>query len=672
MALHLAFAFDLERAAALASRQRPRLRQQRLVGLGGHVDAAGRRVRLHAAGGVHGVAEQAVPRVDGADDAGHHRPDVEAHPNAHRALLWVLAVHGHRRGSGDSIEGEPGDPQRVVGLRLGQPRRAHVRVSYGLDLEEAVDLGQLVELGVQAVQHVHDFLGRHLLGHAGKPHDVAEEDGHRVVRLGLHLLPLAQRLGHLGRQDVVQQRLLGLGARPAREHALGLLHLADALLDLLQRRPAMRVLQPALLHEVQQRLRHSEAVPAEAPLAVARRELRPQVLLAHGPHDVAQRRPPLDELIIWVPADPDFVHGDAQGVDVRFLRAARAFLEELRGHPQRGAPGQRAARRLEEGQPEVADLRGERGVDEDVLGLEVAVDEGRLRLVQVAQALDDVQDDPEQQLHVHRVLPVDHGVQGAVLHLLHDDPRRLPLAAEHCAQRLDDVGVPHPHHHLELLPHVVVDRHHHGLLHRAGGVEGARHGLRPCHLLGLRRDDLVQGDLREAEAADAALPDAVVAVVLLFEDDRGEGARAALFDPGERRDGHALAVRHGDGGGLRGPGSGQALPHPREGGVVCCAHGAARGAGARARRAVRGSLQQFRRPAQLPIPGPWEFGALHSDLGPPPHGQEDVALGPGAQDGRGVVEHDLALVDHPGLDGGPPPPNLDDRDGNHAHEEQDH
>eukprot|EP00960_Hanusia_phi_P072642 767838-Hanusia_phi.AAC.9 len=109
---------------------------------------------------------------------------------------------------------------------------------------------------------------------------------------------------------------------------------------------------------------------------------------------------------------------DAEGVNVG-LRRVGPSSEQLGGHPQGSAAGSQLLLLAE---AEVGDLGSELGVDEDVLGLEVAMDDQRVRGVEEAHALSDVAEDGEDHLAVyHHGLVVQQVIQGAVIHALHDE-----------------------------------------------------------------------------------------------------------------------------------------------------------------------------------------------------------------------------------------------------------
>jgi hypothetical protein len=105
---------------------------------------------------------------------------------------------------------------------LGHAGHDHVRVADGLDLLEAVAVGQGVEAREQLVEHRDQGLGRGPGRQRSEPDDVGEQDGHRLEAIDDHAFALLEPGGDRRRQHVEQQAL--------RRHLLGL-ELAGAIAD---------------------------------------------------------------------------------------------------------------------------------------------------------------------------------------------------------------------------------------------------------------------------------------------------------------------------------------------------------------------------------------------------------------------------------------------------------
>ncbi|BAS83088.1 Os03g0228901, partial [Oryza sativa Japonica Group] len=139
-----------------------------------------------------------------------------------------------------------------------------------------------------------------------------------------------------------------------------------------------------------------------------------------------------------------------------------------RGHAL-GATGIAAE---ELGEAEVGDVRLELGVEEDVVGLDVAVqDRRRAVVVQVAEALGGLHGDlvPRRPLQVAALLAVEHLAEAAVRHVLVHQQVRLPVGGE--PEQAHDVSVPDAPQRLYLRREAVV------VVRRAG----APHGREPLH-----------------------------------------------------------------------------------------------------------------------------------------------------------------------------------------------
>ena len=84
-----------------------------------------------------------------------------------------------------------------------------------LELEDAVLIGEGVELGVEAVEHVRHFGGAHLGADLCETHDVGEVDRHHVFLLRLHLFPLCRQRRSMARQDHIRTFIQVYGSRSA-------------------------------------------------------------------------------------------------------------------------------------------------------------------------------------------------------------------------------------------------------------------------------------------------------------------------------------------------------------------------------------------------------------------------------------------------------------------------
>mmetsp|Transcript_18112 Transcript_18112/g.46378 ORF Transcript_18112/g.46378 Transcript_18112/m.46378 type:complete len:302 (-) Transcript_18112:174-1079(-) len=221
-----------------------RLEHENLGGLFAAVDLVFHRVALHARGSVHGVAKQTVPRVEVPHHAGDHGAGVEPRADLHVAGVRIFLVDEHAVGGAHRVKSEARHARGVVVLRLREPADAHVCVADGLDLEEAVLSGDVVQLLVQPVQHRHHLGRAHGRRYVREANDVAEEDRHRLEVLRLDLPPLAERLSHVRGQHLVQQAL-ALSQRLAQrfDGRLGL-YLPHVGRDLSQSRALARVLVP--------------------------------------------------------------------------------------------------------------------------------------------------------------------------------------------------------------------------------------------------------------------------------------------------------------------------------------------------------------------------------------------------------------------------------------------
>ena len=96
----------------------------------------------------------------------------------------------------------------MVGSRIGHARRDHVRVADGLDLLEAVALGERVELAEQSIEQPDDLGRRQSVRAWREVDDVGEQHRGRLELIGDRLGRVLQPLGDRAREDV-QQQVLG-------------------------------------------------------------------------------------------------------------------------------------------------------------------------------------------------------------------------------------------------------------------------------------------------------------------------------------------------------------------------------------------------------------------------------------------------------------------------------
>ena len=150
------------------------------------------------------VAPQVVQEALAADDAGDDRPGVDADPE-HEVEVADGTV-GAR--GGDHVEREQGQDAGVVGPRVGDARRDHVGVADGLDLLEAVALGERVELAEQSIEQPDDLGRRQPVRSRREVDDVREQHRRRRELVGDRLRRVLQPLGDRAREDV-QQQVLG-------------------------------------------------------------------------------------------------------------------------------------------------------------------------------------------------------------------------------------------------------------------------------------------------------------------------------------------------------------------------------------------------------------------------------------------------------------------------------
>ena len=111
-------------------------------------------------------------------------------------------------------EGEVRDVRGVaVPGRVGvaQPADDHVRVADGLDLLEAVGVGEPIAQREDVVQQGDDLVGLEARRELGEPGHVGEQDGHVVEAVRDRDLAGAEPLGDRGGQDAQEQALVLAG-----------------------------------------------------------------------------------------------------------------------------------------------------------------------------------------------------------------------------------------------------------------------------------------------------------------------------------------------------------------------------------------------------------------------------------------------------------------------------
>eukprot|EP00960_Hanusia_phi_P059907 764324-Hanusia_phi.AAC.1 len=222
-----------------------------------------------------------------------------------------------------------------------------------------------------------------------------------------------------------------------------LLHLQQPRLHLPHPRPPARGLLPAL--------RHEDQVVLRAARRRARRDGEPTALEADHRGELGRfHLPP------WALASQQLPHDDGEAVNVAAL-VELLTSQHLRRHPP-GRPRPVVRGRdmpscaLEPGQTEVAHLDGVVGGDEEVVRLEVAVNDGRLSVVQVQQASSGLVHDPDLERPSQPLLP-QHVVQRALGQEFCQDGEVGRDSAR--PDELDHVDMPHPCHDVDLRPELL-------------------------------------------------------------------------------------------------------------------------------------------------------------------------------------------------------------------------
>ena len=360
------------------------------IGLLRQVDAQRLGAALHARGGVDGVPEETIPRVQVAYDRTQDGARVYPDANFEAPLPGVLRVEGHNGDGGHDLLRELQDLCRVVLLRRFQVPDAEVRVTDGFDLKEAVLGRQGVHCRKEPVHHGHDLLGRQTRRELGIAHNVGEKNGHALKVFRLHPLPRLQLLRHARGHHAVEQVLV-LVLRSRFLHLLGQ-NGFQARGNRLKGRPVVRVGLPTLFDEAHQRVR---AVPSGPLHRSDVRALPRGVRLFYGGgavlDDFAHARQKVCDVVsaligfhrgrvCTTRADAvlegplsrhDLPDRDGEGVHVRSFRLVGRVVQALGGHVFRSAPEGHCAQLPRK--PEVAYLAVVVVIHEDVRGLDVAV-----------------------------------------------------------------------------------------------------------------------------------------------------------------------------------------------------------------------------------------------------------------------------------------------------------
>jgi len=92
-------------------------------------------------------------------------------------------------------------------LRPGQSARAHVRITYGLDLLEAMPHADGIEQAETSIDLAHQSLCVHLLAQSCEVGEIGEEDGYALHLASLGAAMLLEFLGDGSRKDVVQEAI---------------------------------------------------------------------------------------------------------------------------------------------------------------------------------------------------------------------------------------------------------------------------------------------------------------------------------------------------------------------------------------------------------------------------------------------------------------------------------
>src|SRR5262249_29140928 len=142
--VHDALALDVDLAALLEHE----IVVEAFVDVVGHLNSTLDIRGFHPCGDVDGIAPDVVEELARTDDSGYHRPCGKADSYRNLAPLRIFEA---RDGVGH-VQRETGQCLHMIVARLRHATYHHVRVAACLDLFEAVQVDQRVEVGVEAVE----------------------------------------------------------------------------------------------------------------------------------------------------------------------------------------------------------------------------------------------------------------------------------------------------------------------------------------------------------------------------------------------------------------------------------------------------------------------------------------------------------------------------------------
>ena len=160
-------------------------------------------MRLHPARDVHGISPEVVQEALATDDAGDHRAGIDTDAQLKAEVSDGLAgPHGV-----EHVERQQCECAGVISAGCRNSGGDHVAIADGLDLLEAVPLGEGVEVAEQVVEHPDHLGGRQVLSTRGEIDDVREEDRSLAELIGDGLRLRLQLVGDRPGEDVEQQIL---------------------------------------------------------------------------------------------------------------------------------------------------------------------------------------------------------------------------------------------------------------------------------------------------------------------------------------------------------------------------------------------------------------------------------------------------------------------------------
>ncbi len=217
----LALAFDLERSAVPSLEEAPYQSLRRLA----HEHRSRLRQRLQAGGEIGGVADRGIVGLEiAADRADDDRSGVSTDPNEE---IEVATAPGAIRKPCDGVaNGECRRDRALRGVLVsdGRAEQRHEAVARQL-VDDALDPVDLAEGELEVlVEKIVVLLGVEPLGDRGRPHQVAEENGHELPLSGGAASGVANLASELGgdvpRQTVVGRRGRRRGGRGLRGEGL--------------------------------------------------------------------------------------------------------------------------------------------------------------------------------------------------------------------------------------------------------------------------------------------------------------------------------------------------------------------------------------------------------------------------------------------------------------------